>query len=106
MALREFLDDDGRSWQVWEVQPQWLERRNADDAQAIGDAVERRKQESGDARLRTVSELANGWLAFECRGECRRLHPYPQGWDSLQMNELRDLLNLAKPARKRRRLIE
>lgn len=73
MALREYLDRDGRAWRVWLVRP-------------------------GSILGSDVTPLANhyrgGWLCFESDAEKRRLNPVPESWETRSPEEL-DLLRRA-----------
>ena len=58
MAYREFVDDAGTVWRVWDTHP------------------------VAANTLRTVSpNYATGWLTFESDAERRRLAPIPPDWD-------------------------
>lgn len=58
MAYREFVDDEGVFWRVWDTMP------------------------VGAVTLRSVSPAyANGWLTFESAAERRRLAPIPPAWE-------------------------
>jgi hypothetical protein len=58
VAYREFVDDAGTLWRVWDTYPV---AANA---------------------LRSVSpSYASGWLTFESYSERRRLAPIPPEWD-------------------------
>jgi hypothetical protein len=59
VAYREFMDDAGTLWRVWDTYPV---AANA---------------------LRSVSpSYASGWLTFESHSERRRLTPIPPEWES------------------------
>jgi hypothetical protein len=104
MASREFTDDRGALWRVWDVQPDTLERRTASDP-LLGPAIERRR--TPQLRVRVSNpDMVRGWLAFESRGERRRLAPIPDHWEVLSVVDLRQLLAQARPTRRVRRLIE
>jgi hypothetical protein len=63
VGYREFVDDAGTMWRVWDTYPV---AANA---------------------LRTVSPTyAEGWLTFECHDERRRLAPIPPEWDMASVN--------------------
>lgn len=49
---------------------------------------------------------ASGWLAFETKGEKRRLSPYPDVWANMPDDELEQLCRQAAPVKPSRRLIE
>ena len=58
MAYREFVDNQGTMWRVWDTHP------------------------VAANTLRTVSPtFAGGWLTFESTHERRRLAPIPPDWD-------------------------
>lgn len=58
MGYREFVDDAGTFWRVWDTHP------------------------VAETTLRTVSpSFASGWLTFECSAERRRLSPIPPDWE-------------------------
>lgn len=98
MAHREFRDEDGRSWQVWDVIPTLSLARAADeDAQGPpGDGPERRRS-SRAATSSVATEMRHGWLAFQCPDEARRLAPIPAGWADLTDGELAVLMRSATP---------
>ena len=86
MTYREFTDDDNRLWEVWEVRPSVIERRQADERR-------RHPREFGDRRsselqLKLLGGLRDGWLTFQCGGERRRLSPIPEGWSPLSDDTL------------------
>jgi hypothetical protein len=51
-------------------------------------------------------ELRDGWLAFDCGDEKRRLAPIPSGWETAPEAELMALMAHATLSSKRGRLIE
>jgi hypothetical protein len=106
MAIREFTDNAGQSWTVWEVQPKSIERRLADHPEVVAVVGERRQRSSVQPRLRMSPHLARGWLTFESRHERRRLIPAPAGWTELSSEQLARLLDRATPTHRRGRLIE
>jgi hypothetical protein len=58
VAYREFVDDDGTLWRVWDTRP------------------------VGADALRSVSPIyAGGWLTFESVSDRRRLAPIPPEWE-------------------------
>ena len=81
MALREFKDERGRQWTVWDIYP-----------------------------TLTTTSLPGGWLAFEARdGERRRLVPIPEvanGWANATEAELCAWCAMGEAAQSTRRLIE
>jgi hypothetical protein len=81
MALREFTDDDGRVWQVWDITPEKMHpsTRAEDYLQGVLD----------------------GWLVFEAtdgHGKAR-LYPIPGMWAEADEAELRAMLRRADPVR-------
>lgn len=104
MASREFDDERGAVWVVWEVQPEAIERRMREDP-LLRPKAERRRVPQFRARIANPV-MARGWLTFETRGEKRRLAPVPEHWDEMTDQELRHLLSGAEPVKPSRRLIE
>ncbi|HEY4304948.1 MAG TPA: hypothetical protein VGM82_10805 [Gemmatimonadaceae bacterium] len=89
MSYREFNDRDGRLWEVWEVRPAVIERRQADDRRhQPRDFADRR---SAELQFKLLGGLRDGWLTFQCGIERRRLTPIPEGWTSLPDDTLRAL---------------
>jgi hypothetical protein len=107
MAYREFTDETGRSWTVWEVHPTLAERRHRELGPPPG-ARERRRHV--ERRLHLRPSMSSGWLVFESNdGERRRLAPIPDvplGWSTAAEEQLRKWCALAHPAPAPRRLIE
>jgi len=71
MALREFVDAEGRQWRVWETIP----------ARAVG-----------------PDGFGNGWLTFDDGVERRRLAPVPDGWLRFTDERLALLVRVAQPS--------
>ena len=68
---------------------------------------ERRKREnSGEVRLKMRPGWEGGWLSFESAKEKRRLVPLPQEWDQAPDEQLRAWLADAKSFPKRGSFIE
>jgi hypothetical protein len=99
---------------VWEVSAESLshrsrpvrkfERRGQDILAYTG--PERRNQErrkSAERLLTTLRDFSEGWLAFDCGGEKRRLVPIPSGWDELSEAGLHRLWQRAEPASRSKR---
>lgn len=97
MPYRTFADDQGKSWEIWEVRPERVERRGADrrGEGSQWDGPERRvaedRRQRMESRLRLTHPLADGWLVFKSDEEKRRLAPIPPNWDRCQGRELREL---------------
>ena len=91
-------------WRAWDVRADDLERRLADDA-PLRPTIERRRRV--ESRIRVSNPLmSQGWLAFEARGERRRLAPVPLGWEDMDDTELRGLLERAVAIGHPHRVIE
>src|SRR5207248_770139 len=107
VALRQFTDERGRDWTVWDVHPTLAERRRTSAGPPRGMRERRRHV---DARPRVSASMSSGWLAFEARdGERRRLAPIPDlpdGWAAASTDQLREWCARANPAPPARRLIE
>ena len=105
MAQREFRDEKGRLWTVWEVRPQRRERRQGEERrQRARGSPDRRQQR---LLLAVVGgDLARGWLAFETVGERRRYTPIPDDWAEAPLTELRNWWSAALPLPPKKRLIE
>ena len=71
MAYREFTDQAGVLWRVWDTYP------------------------SSASNVRSV--YAAGWLGFESDAGRRRLHPVPQGWADAPDHQLWEYLRQALP---------
>jgi hypothetical protein len=77
MALREFLDSEGRPWRVWDVAPdQFHAATNWEDY---------------------LQGYIDGWLVFEAvdGSERCRLYPIPTGWDTISDERLEELRRAA-----------
>lgn len=98
MPYRTFADEQGRSWEIWDVRPERVERRRAERRQPAArpfDGPERRvsddRRQAREVRMRPDYLLSEGWLVFKSDQEKRRLTPIPPNWESLRGRELRDL---------------
>jgi hypothetical protein len=69
MALREFVDAQGRRWRVWQTVP---------------------------ARGAELGEFRDGWLTFDDGTERRRFAPVPDGWPGFTDERLGLLLRVAQ----------
>ena len=97
MPYRTFADEQGRSWEIWDVRPERVERRGLErrepDARPWAGPERRsddRRQER-QVRMRLDYPLSEGWLVFRSDEEKRRLAPIPPDWESLRGQELREL---------------
>lgn len=73
MAHRRIVDNESQVWDVWEV----------------------RTSAASPRRILVQSELQDGWLAFQCGDQRRRLAPLPVGWDELSDRALLGLMDQA-----------
>src|SRR4051794_3435418 len=103
MSHREVTDADGVRWELWEVQPTLIEKREeaADPPATTG---ERRHVRSN--RMRVSPEMREGWLAIRSENERRRIAPIPDGWAELSDEELLAFVARAESSGSPRRLIE
>ena len=114
MAHRTFVDDVGIPWQVWEVRPQWADRRTGIDRRqrSLDDetvdppvlehrrGVDRRKAENnGPRRVKLANGFSSGWLIFESGAERRRLSPIPADWENAPPEQLSELCSRATAPR-------
>ena len=91
MPHRKLRADDGRDWEIWDVIPSTV-------ARSIGDE---RARHTRDAAIRPAhftlpADFRNGWLAFQCETESRRLAPIPADWAALPDAALEGLLSSAR----------
>ena len=119
MGHRTFTDAAGIQWNVWDVTPQWTERRSGEERRGSDEdptvdppVLERRRQRErrggaiDGARIRIAEGLSRGWLTFESKLDKRRLAPIPAGWEALTDLELEGLCAKASKAPAKRRLLE
>jgi hypothetical protein len=90
MSFREFRDETGTEWEVWEVRPALVERRVVIDA-----PVETDRRTTSRRRAPVADDLRFGWLVFQSGASKRRLAPVPSGWDRLDRDGLIELLGRA-----------
>ena len=87
--MREFVDERGRRWTVWDVSPKPAERRQKNVGPATGVGNRRRKH---DPVTEMPLIVTVNWLAFEAHdGERRRLAPIPTSesrWSDASEQEL------------------
>jgi hypothetical protein len=81
MTYRELHDDDGRLWEVWEVRPAAIERRQVEERRRMPREFADRRNSA--LSLRLLGGMRDGWLTFQCGSERRRLAPIPEGWAAL-----------------------
>jgi hypothetical protein len=85
MAVREFVDEQGKAWRVWCILPESIH------------PVTRAEDYLADC-------FQLGWLVFErtTGDEKRRLCPFPRDWESADEHSLRSLLEQSEAVRPRR----
>jgi hypothetical protein len=76
MAVRDVVDENGVTWQVWAVNKSAIHPKTAAE-DYLGDYSE-------------------GWLCFECDNQRRRLARFPRDWDKRSDEELIRLLKAAQ----------
>lgn len=99
MPHRKITDQHECTWDVWEVIPASVARRVTDEraAEPAGRAPRREMQ------IVVADDLREGWLAFQCEKERRRITPVPLGWEKMTDDELIGLLGRATPVAHARR---
>ena len=115
MPHRTFVDDGGVPWNVWEVRPQWTDRRQGGDRRRVSAddhadppalemrrGADRRKGDgNGPRRVKLSNGFSGGWLIFESGSDRRRLSPIPADWESAAEEQLCDLCARASAPRAR-----
>lgn len=86
MCHRQFVDDDGSVWAVWDVYPARI-------WETLGTSRPRETHANGGVTPRRVAgpldrTLAAGWLCFESAGQKLRLAPIPVDWEVLASTDL------------------
>jgi len=105
MAHREFRDDRGRVWEVWDVIPERRDRRSGTDRRkSARETFDRRKERLLSAVI--TGDLAKGWLVFATVRERRRYAPVPERWADASDRQLLGWCESAKPLPPPKRLIE
>lgn len=104
MSHRVVVDAAGVTWEIWEVEPTLIEKRDAPAETPPGTTGERRRTRS--ARLRVSPQMREGWLAMRSDTERRRIAPIPVGWAELDDAQLVALVQRAELVGAPRRLIE
>lgn len=102
MPYRTFADDQGKSWEIWDVRPEQVEHRvgeRREDPPGQWSGPERRmasdRRQLPQARIRLSGPMAEGWLVFRSEDEKRRLAPIPPNWENCRGQELRELWDKA-----------
>lgn len=101
MALREYVDREGRSWTVWSVAPRFTPVRSGIERRVQTVVVSRDRRVSGDRRRRTLDRIVlQGWLCFDSGLERRRLSPAPPDWEMCSEEALERYRAAAQPTRR------
>lgn len=96
MTLRSFVDSHDRVWTVWTVSPERSEqpeRRTPPSAGPYAGPERRRHHVTSEA---FKGALRQGWLAFDCGEDKRRLAMYPDDWTLMTDAQLERLCEIAK----------
>ena len=94
MAQRKFQDAAGRWWDVWDTRPTIIDRRAGRDRRSGPREAEDRRQ-LVEARVVVGPEYREGWLAFQCGADWRRLAPIPAQWEHSSDAQLAQYLEAA-----------
>jgi hypothetical protein len=84
VALRGFVGDDGKEWQVWDTRPA-VPTPNAKFAAAT----------TAGELARISKKREAGWLTFTAAADRRRLSPIPDDWETADETSLREMLAAA-----------
>ena len=79
MAHRRIVDKEDQVWDVWEVQTTPATSR----------------------RILVQPDLQDGWLAFQCGEQRKRLAPLPAGWSEMSDRALLGLMDQAREIKPR-----
>ena len=101
MAYREFLDENGERWKVWDVTPD--ERIFAPRTPTPPSQAGLRLERSQSARTEVTPTRSRGWLAFQSSRENRRLSPIPPRWEEASDADLAAFMREASPVQNRYR---
>ena len=105
MALRTFVDSDGREWEAFDVVPRADERRSyARRSRGIDADLDAEKRECDrrftvGGRSALATNVNEGWLCFARGCERRRLSPIPADWQRSSDAELEAFRREARPVR-------
>jgi hypothetical protein len=90
MPMRQFADNDGRVWEVWETRPAKRELR--------GTYRERLKSLHNAPTVTSMMQgLEHGWLTFRSGVEKRRFAPIPENWVAASEDQLGRWCKRARP---------
>ena len=105
MPLREFLDGERRTWQVWDTVPKSASESAIFERSAQIMAQNEAREAEGLAADRAAAAAAlrrftrgreRGWLTFMHDDDKRRLSPIPDGWERFDDARLNALLQRAE----------
>lgn len=104
MPLREFMDAERRSWQVWDTVPKSASESAMFERSAQIMAQSQAREVAGSAdRAAAAAALRRftrgrerGWLTFMRGDDKRRLSPIPDGWEQFDDARLDALLQRAE----------
>ena len=105
MPLREFVDGERRTWQVWDTVPKSASEsaifaRSAQiEAQTRASETDRATTDRAAAAAalrRFTTGREHGWLTFTRGDDKRRLSPIPDGWETFDDARLSALLQRAE----------
>ena len=100
MAYREFQDEKGTWWKVWDVTP---DERIFRPRTPVSVRAQAREERSVQARSEVTPSRSRGWLAFQSATDSRRLSPIPPGWETANERDLGAFLLQATPVQNRYR---
>ena len=98
MPHRKIVDKDQCVWDVWEVVPSTVASKV--EERSVHPRISSRR---GPRKILLPKALQNGWLAFQCEDERRRISPIPAGWETMTDDELIRLLERAGRVEKARK---
>jgi hypothetical protein len=105
MPLREFVDGQRRTWQVWDTVPKTASESAIFErsAQILAQTEARELEEGTHGRAAAAAALRrfthgreHGWLTFMNGDDKRRLSPIPDGWERFDDARLSALLQRAE----------
>lgn len=88
VALREYVDSEGRTWMVWRVSPRFDPARSGDDRRLSVSGIPEDRRHAERRGVLPPPGWINGWLCFETFQEKRRLSPVPSEWESCSPEQL------------------
>ena len=101
MPIRDFYDDTGVPWRVWDVRParpSLLERRNSERRRQHAPVSFDERRLRIDRRVNPGAALAQGWLVFRSDSERRRLFGDALALEEASSEDLQSWLAEARSA--------